>query len=35
MVFYLIIAMIVGALAALWPARRAAKLDVLQAITTE
>ena len=35
MVLYLVIAMIVGALAALWPARRAAKLDVLQAITTE
>jgi putative ABC transport system permease protein len=32
---YLVIAMVVGALAALWPARRAAKLDVLQAITTE
>jgi putative ABC transport system permease protein len=35
MVVYLIIAMLVGAVAALWPARRAAKLDVLQAITTE
>ena len=35
MVVYLVIAMAVGALAALWPARRAAKLDVLQAITTE
>jgi putative ABC transport system permease protein len=35
LVVYLLIAMIVGALAALWPARRAAKLDVLQAITTE
>ena len=33
--FLLIIAMIVGALAALWPARRASRLDVLQAITTE
>lgn len=35
LVVYLVIAMVVGALAALWPARRAAKLDVLQAITTE
>ncbi len=32
---YLVIAMVVGALAAAWPARRAAKLDVLRAITTE
>jgi putative ABC transport system permease protein len=35
MVIYLVVAMIVGALAALWPARRAARLDVLAAITTE
>ncbi len=35
LVVYLLIAMVVGALAALWPARRAAKLDVLRAITTE
>ena len=33
--FLLLIAMLVGALAALWPARRASRLDVLQAITTE
>ena len=31
----LVVAVIVGALAALWPARRAARLDVLRAITTE
>jgi putative ABC transport system permease protein len=35
LVIFLVIAMIVGALAALWPARRAARLDVLRAITTE
>lgn len=33
--FFLVIAIIVGALAAVWPARRAARLDVLAAITTE
>jgi putative ABC transport system permease protein len=33
--FFLVIAIIVGALAAVWPARRAARLDVLSAITTE
>jgi putative ABC transport system permease protein len=35
LVLYLVIAMAVGALAAAWPARRAARLDVLKAITTE
>jgi putative ABC transport system permease protein len=35
LVIYLVIAMVVGALAALWPARRAARLDVLRAVTTE
>ena len=35
LVLYLVIAMFVGALAAAWPARRAAKLDVLRAVTTE
>jgi len=35
LVLYLVIAMVVGALAAAWPARRAARLDVLKAITTE
>ena len=35
LVVYLVIAMIVGALAAAWPAYRAARLDVLRAITTE
>jgi putative ABC transport system permease protein len=34
-VIYLVVAMVVGALAALWPARRAARLDVLRAVTTE
>ena len=35
LVVFLIIAALVGVLAAIWPARRAAKLDVLRAITTE
>jgi putative ABC transport system permease protein len=35
LVVYLVIAMIVGAFAAAWPAYRAARLDVLRAITTE
>jgi putative ABC transport system permease protein len=35
LVVYLLIAMVVGALAAAWPAYRAARLDVLRAITTE
>jgi putative ABC transport system permease protein len=30
-----VLAGLVGVLAALWPGRRAAKLDVLRAITTE
>jgi putative ABC transport system permease protein len=32
---FVVLAGLVGVLAALWPARRAAKLDVLRAITTE
>jgi putative ABC transport system permease protein len=32
---FLVTAGLVGVLAALWPARRAARLDVLQAVTTE
>jgi putative ABC transport system permease protein len=32
---FLVLAALVGVLAAVWPARRAAKLDVLHAITTE
>jgi putative ABC transport system permease protein len=32
---FLVIALVVGVLAALWPARRAARLDVLRAVTTE
>jgi putative ABC transport system permease protein len=32
---FLFLAALVGVLAAVWPARRAAKLDVLHAITTE
>ncbi len=35
LVLYLVIAMLVGALAAAWPARRAARLDVLKAVTAE
>ena len=35
LIIYLVIAMVVGALAAAWPAYRAARLDVLRAITTE
>jgi len=35
LVIFIVASAIVGVLAALWPARRAAKLDVLQAITTE
>jgi putative ABC transport system permease protein len=30
-----VLAALFGVLAAIWPARRAAKLDVLQAISTE
>jgi putative ABC transport system permease protein len=32
---FVLLAALVGVLAAVWPARRAAKLDVLRAITTE
>ncbi len=32
---FLVASLVIGVLAAVWPARRAAKLDVLQAITTE
>jgi putative ABC transport system permease protein len=32
---FLVLAIVVGILAALWPARRAARLDVLRAVTTE
>jgi putative ABC transport system permease protein len=32
---FLLLAAVVGVLAAVWPARRAARLDVLRAITTE
>jgi putative ABC transport system permease protein len=35
LVVVLVVAAIVGVIAAVWPARRAAKLDVLQAVTTE
>ena len=35
LVIYFAIGSIIGVLAALWPARRAAKLNVLKAITTE
>jgi putative ABC transport system permease protein len=32
---FVVVAAIIGVLAAVWPARRAARLDVLRAITTE
>jgi putative ABC transport system permease protein len=32
---FVVLAGVVGVLAALWPGRRAARLDVLRAITTE
>ncbi len=35
LVAFLVVAGLVGVLAALWPARRAARLDVLRAVTTE
>jgi len=35
LVVFLVLAALAGVLAALWPARRAARLDVLRAITTE
>jgi len=34
LVIFLVVAALVGVLAAVWPARRAAKLDVLRAIAT-
>jgi putative ABC transport system permease protein len=34
-VMFVVLAGLIGVLAALWPARRAAKLDVLRAVTTE
>ncbi|MCY7372406.1 MAG: FtsX-like permease family protein [Spirochaetaceae bacterium] len=35
LVLFLVVAAVIGVLAAIWPARRAARLDVLRAITTE
>jgi len=35
LVLYIALAGVVGIVAALWPARRAARLNVLQAVTTE
>jgi putative ABC transport system permease protein len=35
LVFYVLLAALFGVFAAIWPARRAARLDVLRAITTE
>src|SRR5262249_4114585 len=35
LVIMLILAALIGVVAAIWPARRAAKLDILQAITYE
>jgi putative ABC transport system permease protein len=35
LVVYLVVGALIGVLAAVWPARRAARLDVLKAITTE
>jgi putative ABC transport system permease protein len=35
LVVYLVLAGLAGVLAAIWPARRAAKLDVLEAIAYE
>jgi putative ABC transport system permease protein len=35
LVFMLIVAALIGVVAAIWPARRAAKLNVLEAITYE
>ena len=35
LVVYLLVGSIIGVFAAVWPARRAARLDVLRAITTE
>jgi putative ABC transport system permease protein len=35
LVIFVVMAALVGVLAAVWPARRAARLEVLRAITTE
>jgi putative ABC transport system permease protein len=35
LVIFMVVAAVIGVLAALWPAYRASKLDVLKAITTE
>jgi putative ABC transport system permease protein len=35
LVFYVLLAGLAGVIAAIWPARRASKLNVLEAITTE
>ena len=35
LVIYLVVGALIGVLAAVWPARRAARLDILGAITTE
>jgi len=35
LVFFVVVAAVVGVLAAVWPAYRAGRLDVLQAVTTE
>jgi putative ABC transport system permease protein len=35
LMIYLLVGMVIGVIAAVWPARRAARLDVLRAITTE
>jgi putative ABC transport system permease protein len=34
-IIYVVVAFFAGLLAAIWPARRAARVDMLQAITTE
>jgi putative ABC transport system permease protein len=35
LIIMLVVAALIGVVAAIWPARRAAKLDILQAITYE
>jgi putative ABC transport system permease protein len=35
LLIFVVLAALVGVLAAVWPARRAARLDVLRAITTD
>jgi putative ABC transport system permease protein len=35
LVTFVLVAVIIGVLAAIWPARRASRLDVIEAITTE